>query len=284
MGSKIDKNNIIKASMEELTEHEPRAYLVAEEHLREQFLQGFKKERGGLFKRVEEFVMPSFKLNNNKVEVIPSDSSELLKQFSLLVDKKIFDAQVTAGETSAGINDEIATLKKGKSVVDETYAAEPNSATALEFYGMPPNLFAGQTPPPPSVHTPPVGLVHATGQTGVMVQVPPSRVPLATIPSSVAPSRTGEMMQYTPPHTTPQQGSGPSRGLIPNTTTAYNGPSTNRTSSSLQASTSGGYQAEFSRFKEDLAGVLKTKLGIDMGSSRLYQKPILLSLICFLSC
>ena len=67
MGSKIDKNNIIKASMEELTEHEPRAYLVAEEHLREQFLQGFKKERGGLFKRVGEFVMPSFKLNDNKV-------------------------------------------------------------------------------------------------------------------------------------------------------------------------------------------------------------------------
>jgi hypothetical protein len=67
MGSEIDKNNIIKATMEELTEDERRAYLVAEEHLREQFLQGFKKERGGLFKRVEEFVMPSFKLNDNKV-------------------------------------------------------------------------------------------------------------------------------------------------------------------------------------------------------------------------
>ena len=81
------------------------------------------------------------------------------------------------------------------------------------------------------------------------------------------------MVQYTPPHTTPQQGYGPSRGLIPNTTTAYTGPSTNHTSSSLQASTSGGYQAEFSRFKENLAGVLKNKLGIDMGSSCLYQKP-----------
>ena len=67
MGSEIDKNNIIKATMEELTEDERRAYLVAEEHLREQFLQGFKKERGGLFKRVEEFVMPSFKLNDKKV-------------------------------------------------------------------------------------------------------------------------------------------------------------------------------------------------------------------------
>jgi len=54
---------------------------------------------------------------------------------------------------------------------------------------------------------------------------------------------------------------------------AYTGPSAQCVSSSLHASTSGNYQADFSRFKEDLAGVLKTKLGIDMGSSCLYQKP-----------
>ena len=38
--------------MEELTDDERQAYLIAEEHLKEHFLQGFKKERGGLFKRV----------------------------------------------------------------------------------------------------------------------------------------------------------------------------------------------------------------------------------------
>ena len=68
---------------------------------------------------------------------------------------------------------------------------------------MPPNSFPGQTPPPPSVHTPPVGPVHATGktgcsdqagQTGAMVQSPPSPTPLATIPSSAAPSRIGEIV------------------------------------------------------------------------------------------
>ena len=68
--------------MEELTEEERKAYLIAEEHLKEQFLQGFKKERGGLVKRVGEFVMPSFKLNQDKVEVLPNDPSELIKQFS----------------------------------------------------------------------------------------------------------------------------------------------------------------------------------------------------------
>jgi hypothetical protein len=62
MGSEkaeISATNIIKATMKELTEDERRAYLVSEEHLKEQFLQGFKNERGGLFKRVGEFLMPS---------------------------------------------------------------------------------------------------------------------------------------------------------------------------------------------------------------------------------
>jgi len=52
----------------------------------------------------------------------------------------------------------------------------------------------------------------------------------------------------------------------------YTGPTTQCVSASLHASASGTYQADFNRFKEDLAGVLKSKLGIDMGGSRLYQK------------
>ena len=114
----IHNDNVIKATMEELTVDERRAYLIAEEHLKEKFLQGFKKERGGLFKRAGEFVMPSFKLNQDKVEVLPNDPSELVKQFSLMVDLKISAAQVAAGESFAGLNDQIQALKKGKSVED----------------------------------------------------------------------------------------------------------------------------------------------------------------------
>ena len=132
MGSRgeISNDNVIKATMEELTEDERQAYLITEEHLKEHFLQGFKKERGGLFKRVGEFVMPSFKLYKDKVEVLPNDPSELVKQFSLMVDSKISAAQVAAGETFAGLNDEIAALKKGKSVEGGTYFLEANSAGA----------------------------------------------------------------------------------------------------------------------------------------------------------
>jgi hypothetical protein len=291
MGSdkaEINATNVIKETMEELTKDEHRAYVIAKEHLKEQFLQGFKKERGGIFKRVGEFVMPCFKLNNTKVEVLPNNPSELIKQWSLMVDKKISDAQVAAGETFLGLNDEIAPLKKGKSLESDTYFPDPNSASASaspeQFYGMPPNSFPGQTPPPSSVHTPSVRPVQATdqtgsggqtgymaSQTGEMVQSPPSHTPLATIPSLAAASRTGEMLPCTPHHTAAQQGSGPQWGPISNTTMAYTGPNTQRVSSSLHASTSSNYQANFFRFK--VARVLKTKLGIDMGSSHLYQNP-----------
>ena len=37
--------------------------------------------------------------------------------------------------------------------------------------------------------------------------------------------------------------------------------------------TSAHYQANLLKFKEDLANAIKIKLGVDMGSSRLYQKP-----------
>jgi len=46
-------DNITTAAMEELTNEERQAYLIAKEHFKTQFLKGFKKVRGGLVKRVE---------------------------------------------------------------------------------------------------------------------------------------------------------------------------------------------------------------------------------------
>jgi len=179
----IHNDNVIKETMEELPEDECKAYFFAEEHLREHFLQGFKKKRGGLFKRVREFVMPSFKLNQDKVEVLPNDPSELVKQFSLMVDSKISAAQVAAGESFAGLNDQVEALKKGKSVKDGTYVLEANSAGASvtqdRFYGMPPNSFPGQTPMPSTVHAPSVQPVSLTGQTGAGGQT--SRIPVRPV-------------------------------------------------------------------------------------------------------
>ena len=72
--SEINKENIITATMEELTEEERKAYLLVEEHVKAQFLKGFKKDRGSLVKRVEEFILPSLKLRKDKIEEIPNVS------------------------------------------------------------------------------------------------------------------------------------------------------------------------------------------------------------------
>ena len=48
-------------------------------------------------------MLPSFKLNQDKVEVLPNDLSELVKQFPLMVDSKISAAQVAVGETLLGL-------------------------------------------------------------------------------------------------------------------------------------------------------------------------------------
>ena len=88
--SEIDKENIIMATMEELTEEECKAYLLVEEHVKAQFLMGFKKDRGGLVKRVEEFVLPSLEFNKDKIEEIPNVStspSDMFQKLSLMVDQ-----------------------------------------------------------------------------------------------------------------------------------------------------------------------------------------------------
>ena len=127
--------------------------------------------------------MPSFKLNKDKVQVLPNDPSELVKQFSLMVDSKISAAQVVAGESFVGLNDQIEALKKGKSVEDGTYIPEANSAgasvTQEQFYGMPPNSFPGQTPMPSTVHAPSVQPVSSTGQTSAGGQT--SHIPVRPV-------------------------------------------------------------------------------------------------------
>ena len=50
-------------------------------------------------------------------------------------------------------------------------------------------------------------------------------------------------------------------------------PSTHRFTSTAQASTSSNQEADFYRFKGNLANMIKTKLGVDMSNSHLYQKP-----------
>ena len=45
--SEVSKENIVTATIEELSEEERKAYLLLEEHVKAQFLKGFKKDCGG---------------------------------------------------------------------------------------------------------------------------------------------------------------------------------------------------------------------------------------------
>ena len=85
--SEINKDNIITTTLEELTEEERKAYLLV---VKAQFLKGFKKDRGGLVKRVEEFVLPSLKLSKDKIEEIPNVSlspSDMFHRMSSMMDQ-----------------------------------------------------------------------------------------------------------------------------------------------------------------------------------------------------
>ena len=80
--------------------------MIAEEHFKAQFLKDLKKDRGGLGKRVEEFVMPSFKVTSNQIEEIPNvrdEPSDLLNYLSLMMDKKISVVQLGVGDMLASM-------------------------------------------------------------------------------------------------------------------------------------------------------------------------------------
>jgi hypothetical protein len=228
---------------------------------------------------VEEFVLPSLKFNKDKIEEIPNvslSSSDIFDNMSSMMDQKIVAAQAVAGDVLIKLSSNIDALK-GKQPMSDPNSSDPCSATP-EFtpepmYGMPPNSFAGQTPPLSTVYTAPARPVPQTGQTGYSV---PSPVPLETIPGSAAPGRTNELSLYTPPRTTTvasrSRGSGPNQGPIPTSsqTMPHGNPNAHHQFSEFY--TSHHYQANLLKFKVDLANAIKSKLGVDMGTTRLYQK------------
>ena len=167
--SEINKDNNITTTMEELTEEECKAYLLMEEHVKVQFLKGFKKDRGDLVKRVEEFVLLSLKLNKDKIEEIPNVSlspSDIFDKMSSMMDQKIVAAQAAAGHVSIKLSSDIDAFK-GKKPMSDPNSSDTSSATpeltSEPMYGMPPNSFVRQTPPPSTMYTAHAGPVPQTG-------------------------------------------------------------------------------------------------------------------------
>ena len=77
----LDEGNI-PVSIEDLSEEERQDYLVAREHLKAQFLKGFKEDEKGQVTKVEDFVIPSFTLKDKQVEVISNVRTSSFDLFS----------------------------------------------------------------------------------------------------------------------------------------------------------------------------------------------------------
>jgi hypothetical protein len=66
-------NNIVTASLEDLSPEEQQKFKAVQEYMNVQFLVGVKKDRSGKVARLKEFELPAIRLNDNNIEVIPED-------------------------------------------------------------------------------------------------------------------------------------------------------------------------------------------------------------------
>ena len=130
------------------------------------------------------------------------------------------------------------------------------------------------------------GPVQQTGQTGASAVSPVTSTPnMSTLCSAIL-SRTNKMTNCVQPSPSQESGSphepilvnvhGNSTGYAPISSVqmmVQDDPIEHRLTSIAQASTSGRCKADPARLKEDPASAMKTKFGVDIGNSILYQKP-----------
>ena len=123
-----------------------------------------------------------------------------------------------------------------------------------------------------------------TGQTGAMVLGSASQPQLAPLPTSADYSLEHELADFVPPYMTKSYGEPPFPPLLPkdvwddwlraNPQYATQTMSTTDLATHRFGQTStGNYEADLARMKEDLADMFKEKLGFIVGRSRLYQRP-----------
>jgi hypothetical protein len=72
----LDTNNIITASLEDLSPEEQQKFKALDEYMQVQFLAGIKKDRSGKVARLKEFELSMIRLNDNNIEVIPTVSKK----------------------------------------------------------------------------------------------------------------------------------------------------------------------------------------------------------------
>jgi len=233
--------------LEETRKQFEAAFQKEQEDAKNRLLACFRKTRQGMFKK-EEFKMTTFTPpppNASTTATAAASSTSTPSEVSFTFDsiKQIADAFLSRFEQSQKFTQDmlidLTMQNKGKKPVNEysNFTANPSlSAAPSDYqYGMPPNYFSGQTPPPgtdrPSRAEPvrsvaptgqtgaPAGglvkLVNQTGQTGAMVLGSTSQPQVTTPPASADYSLERKLADFVPSHTTKSYGEPPFPPLLP---------------------------------------------------------------------
>ena len=198
--SKVDLLNAINVTYEDLSEKLHQKFEAdlkrQNKEIRTKMLACYGKTQQGVIEK-EKFVMPAFQsatppapsttTSTSPTTDVSTPKDPLVHFLREFVDK--FEKSQTLTQNLIFEMHEM--IEKGKSV-DTSYStkdiAQSSAAPASNDnvqYGMPPNYFAGQTPPSGTVRlttAEPVRPVASTGQTGAMVLASASTPALAPIP------------------------------------------------------------------------------------------------------
>jgi hypothetical protein len=303
MGSQcdIDKKNVIMVNIEELSEEDQRKYTELQEYIKQQFLSGAKKDRSGKVTLNQDFELPAIKLNKDKDEVIPTESQasspDLVTQLSAITDRfeLVFNDQsslvasvVTGPEKIEGkrviniSNDGIPQVDS-QGVLHSTTSVAQEASPEVHLYGMPIGFYRSNFHclSLPRLDRPQAGL---TARSGPMVMASDQSLPLSIVPSTLVQSQNNVYGTVSPMYSTIAHTSPPIR----NVATSYGVPNDvftdlhhiqnpnqppvgNLRTAAMQSRLAA--RNELAQFKEEIANMMKNKLGVDMGNTRLYKNP-----------
>ena len=169
--SKIDPKDIIDAEYDDKPEESRKQFEAAlqkeQEEAKKRLLACFGKTRQGVFEK-DKFVMPTFAPppptpSTTATAAASSASTPSEVNFTFDSIKQFTDTFLGRFEQSQKLTQDLlldlSLQNKGKKLVNDYSNLSPNpslSGAPIENYqyDMPPNFFAGQTPPPGSVRRP----------------------------------------------------------------------------------------------------------------------------------
>jgi hypothetical protein len=263
-----------------------------------QFLDGVKKDQSVKVARLKEFEMPAIRLNDNNVEVIPTVSKKPPPEPSPI--KSTVESDELLASYIARL-ERLEDLEKDRALGyanNETNSSTPKANPQGSYpslaplyvnngnhaYGLTPNPASGQYPqfqPHRPKMAAPVEPMQGTCEICAMELVPDQHLPIFVVPNQMVPTFSNTISNDGPHYSKPMNTSA-SKNIIPDDVfesyrlaQAKIAPYINRMNlenPQPQLSNNPNW-VEFNKLKKDLANVVKTKLGADIGNTNLYKKP-----------